>query len=69
MFAGKPGSSGQKRFVGSFSRKVAIQVLSELIRSSHATEYCWLSSAAILSRGIESIFRFVVSMPIQLFQY
>lgn len=66
MFAGKPGSSGQMRFVGSFSRRVATQVSPELIRSSHATEYCWLSSAAIFSRGIEFIFQVVVSMPIQL---
>lgn len=69
MFAGKPGSSGQKRFVGSFSRRVATQASSELIRSSHATEYCWLSSAAIFFRGIESIFQVVVSIPIQLSLY
>ena len=66
MFAGKPGSSGQMRFVGSFSRKVATQVSPKLIRSSHAMEYCWLSSAAIFSREIESIFQVVVSMPILL---
>ena len=66
MFAGKPGSSGQMRFVGSFSRRGATQVSPELTRFSHVTEYCWLSSAAIFSREIGSIFQVVVSMPILL---